>query len=412
MYSVSREQALVVFATSRAGAASAPPPAVNRPPSLAEIHKADKTPAYLYRSLPVKEFRTERFTNGLSFGPDGKTLTTVDISAEQELKLNVWNVETGKLARTIESPKQTACVAFSPDGKRHGVAAPETVVPPNPDPWKPPFSVSIFDTVRNEAALQMTIAGRVACMAFSPDGKRFAAGFADGSMQVWTLPRGELQATLKTFDTHEVQNQTIWIEFSPDGKQFVSYCRGKLCSWDLETQQITASTKIATAPPFLFSQDGRVLIIRDEKVRFLDARTFERLHSFDLGPTGPLLLSSDGKILVTAHYEPRSIRVSSAASGKLLVQIPCDANVQHLVFAPDGKTLAASQLDYATTKSIIGLWTIYPRDQPGVDANRAPAAPNVKSTKPVPGTWQVAHVRPLPWTSGKPSVKTILAAGC
>ena len=66
LYSVSHEQALDVFATSRAAAPTGPRPEEKPRPSLADIQKADKTPAYLPTAGNDYAFASGSHGNGIT----------------------------------------------------------------------------------------------------------------------------------------------------------------------------------------------------------------------------------------------------------------------------------------------------------------------------------------------------------
>ena len=94
----------------------------------------DRT-VYLWDS---KTWKLERKFTGqaemisaLAFSPDGKLLATGgfnDITVKHPVSILVWDLGTGKVLRTLPSPRQVSSVAFSPDGKLLAAASGDKAV--------------------------------------------------------------------------------------------------------------------------------------------------------------------------------------------------------------------------------------------------------------------------------------------
>jgi WD40 repeat protein len=111
------------------------------------------------------------------FSPDGKKLATA--TRNQSRDIEVWDVETGQLIRTITAT-QTSSLAFSPDGKFLASSAEYdfNIV----RLWK----ISTGQLVQNFIGHSGTVNG----LAFSPDGKILATASSDHTIKLWDVATG------------------------------------------------------------------------------------------------------------------------------------------------------------------------------------------------------------------------------
>ena len=156
--------------------------------------------------------RTLKSSNPIAFAPDGSMIATYDT------RIRLWNARTGKQIRTIESrSKYISSLTFSPNGK---VIAATSVEQP----------IQIFDV--NTGILNTTI-GKPHTgtnhFAFSPDGQVIAADSVDNyntieSINFWQVETGDLIQTMKVSS----------ISFSPDGTMLATQNDNKVQIWKLK----------------------------------------------------------------------------------------------------------------------------------------------------------------------------------
>jgi WD40 repeat protein len=116
-----------------------------------------------------------------AFSADGRTLVSF-----VEKSLHVWDVETGRLRRSIPHPYGQSCyLALSPDGKTLATSVRHHAEPAGED------KIRLYDVDSGELLLTLDIPDdRAAVLAFSPDGTRLFSGFHRGSALVWDVRRG------------------------------------------------------------------------------------------------------------------------------------------------------------------------------------------------------------------------------
>ena len=145
--------------------------------------------------------------------------------------------------------------------------------------------------------------GSAYSVAFSPDGKRVAAG-NDGSLMVWDWANRQLQSN---FAGHT--KRSICLAFSRDGRRVASGSwQGQVKLWDVQGE-------------------GKPLIAF--------AETRDSRH-----PVCALAFDSDGGRLATASFN-RRVDIWDTTTGGLVRSLPHNGLVQCVAFSPDGRRIAS-----------------------------------------------------------------------
>jgi WD40 repeat protein/serine/threonine protein kinase len=223
---------------------------------------------------------------------------------------------------------------------------------------------------------------------FTPDGKRFATGSEDRTVEVWDSDTGQKLLTLK----HDFP---VSIAFSPDGKRIGGYGAGTFRIWNTITGEETfALTGVRMSSPFSYCANGRWIVagVHDNSIKLWDSATGEELLAIQAPRAqGDLVFSKSGERIamgtdentltfwdgctvkelfaVPAHFSfplqsysnlqafspdgkrftmkrrYGTLQVLDSTTGQELLAIDANANAGPAICSPDGKTLAFTALD-------------------------------------------------------------------
>src|SRR5215213_9329399 len=225
---------------------------------------------------------------------------TLLASASHDHTVNLWEVESGKLLRTLEYSNPVYGVAFHPDGRTVAGGGIEG-------------SVKVWDTRSGQMLRtfeeQGNSGGPILWVAFDVGGVLLAGATFLGGRRIWEAQSGKLMRTLK-------EEPVFGLAFHPDGVTMASVSRNAVTLWETGT--------------------GKLL----------------KRHETD-GPS-PLSVAFDplGETLVSGGFDD-TINVCDAESGKLLRKLEGHtSSVQSLAFSSDGRLLASRSDDHT-----IRLWS-------------------------------------------------------
>jgi WD40 repeat protein/serine/threonine protein kinase len=274
------------------------------------------------------------------FSPDGRTLA----SGGGNIKLR--DAATGEERATFQ---QTAviCLAFSPDGATLGAGS--------WNHWEATLKLWDVATGRERAPLPGDVRSTVVSVAFSHDGRTFAAGTHAGDVFFWDMATRKLK---RQFQPHK--NSAV-IAFSPDDKMLVttSDWGGVVKVWDVAARSPPVILETKRALCVAFSSDGRTVAAGTAagEVNLWDVPTRKRKAALQghRGNVWRVAFSPDGQTVATAGRD-RIVRLWDVATGKLRASQAHGRGVPSVAFAPDGKTLAAGS----------GLWDMVTTPNPSV----------------------------------------------
>ncbi|KAJ8690726.1 hypothetical protein PTI98_012131 [Pleurotus ostreatus] len=190
-------------------------------------------------------------------------------------------------------------------------------------------------------------------IAFSPDGKVFAAGSGDGNLYIWRTETGE-----KLFAPLEGHNaEVILVAFSPEGNKLYSASEdGNVRVWDCTTGFGINSTNINIAEisgfqPIAFSPDGRMASTSTNgTIQIWDVSTGKEIGPVLQGhfnAVSAMTFSQDGSRLVSGAFKDniQTWDVSESRTGDLVRFSRHDRPPHTVAFSPSGLIVRSSRPD-------------------------------------------------------------------
>ncbi|HUT12677.1 MAG TPA: WD40 repeat domain-containing protein [Thermoguttaceae bacterium] len=311
-----------------------PPAAAARPVGLVSVLKHDDTVV------------------SSDFSPDGKTLVTTTAGSE----IRLWDVATGKELGRAKIPR-LGRVVFLPSGRMVIVSD--------------RFAVHLLTVPELTLEKTVTLEGKDALrprwMLFSPDGKTEAVRFRS-SIFVWDLSSGKIRHRIELGHGRFPVATESPMAYSPDGKVFAAQnSKDGLTLWDTRTWQekqgatVGKSTDLCLA----FSPDGRFLAIGRIHIWpiHVDPVSLEQEGPIDLwdlsinpleAPQGGMMwhgegqgvlglsFSADGKILASIARFSRDVKLWDVARRRNVRTFTPGSSgmLWNVEFSPVGRILA------------------------------------------------------------------------
>ncbi len=235
-------------------------------------------------------------------------------------------------------------VAWSPDGNRLAIT------------YDNPWEIDVWNVVTQE--LVVTLEGALDSyphdMCFSHDGNRLAACDFSGSLGVWDATTGRLQ---NRYHGHQAP---FAIQFLSDDEKLISSDGREFRRWDV-TIPLPNDLEVAALEHQLlnldYSPDGNLLACtaKDGKLRIFDAKNGALYHTFPSARTShghharyddvPLCFAPDGRTLVASNGD-QSATVYDLVAKEAISQLEAhEGALVDIVISPNGAIVATSGED-------------------------------------------------------------------
>ncbi|MBI3407914.1 MAG: SEL1-like repeat protein [Planctomycetes bacterium] len=272
---------------------------------------------------------------------DGRMLASAD---EVRSSIVLWDTVTGRRIRQVELPRGLPyAVAFSPDGKTFAAAGGGP-------------AIALWDTATGEESCPSV--GREAIIdtvAFAPDGRSLASSSDDGTIRFWEPSTGKLLRAIEGSS-----DKTSRLCFAANGKTLLGLGR-TLRQWDVPTGKQLLGSREKQSPAFTksaLSADGSILATTsvDNQIwirNTVSGRQYPMPETF-----GEFFaLSGDGKLFAIADSNAR-VSWREVATGKEIGACQAIPSFDRplksaaLALSADGRIVATT----AGGDSVVRLW--------------------------------------------------------
>ncbi|HEX2911255.1 MAG TPA: hypothetical protein VH186_10635 [Chloroflexia bacterium] len=294
-------------------------------------------------------------TQSLVYSPDGTELYGA-YEKIPEFGISIVNAQTLKRQDLVKGAFSSIGIGgFSPDGQTLATVVGGKTV----NLWQGfPGSPKVSGSLKIPEGYHKS--SKIDCLAYSPDGKKLAAGLSDGGALVWNLKNE--QDFFSISEAHQYDVNTV--AFSPDGKLLALGGKDELITiWDLATQQelhILGDNSAHQGNEVFsveFSPDGKFLAAGyfGSILRLWDVTSGNLIRSAEgAGAGGIIDLSPDGKFLASAHAIPDEIHLWDVSSMKQLKTFKGHTSlITALIYSPNGKSLFSASQD-----GTIKIWNV------------------------------------------------------
>jgi WD domain, G-beta repeat len=280
------------------------------------------------------EIKSNAAIIAVDYSPDGKRIVT----GGQTNEVAIWDAQTGKPIMVLKGhTDNVVAVKYSPNSRY--------IVSGGVD-----NKMILWDAITGEIIYKHAVhRDYVRHVAFSPDSKYMASASWDGTANVWTVLSGEIVTSI----TAHLDNVTS-VDFSADGSELLTSSGDKTIRvWDTKTWQQKYLLQGHTDEVWdaRFSPNGKYICSGawDNTARVWSTAQRKEIftfkaHTSDVWTT---VFSPDNQLMVSGGGD-RKVKVWDMATGEMVCDLAGDlftAEVENVVFSPDGKSIAAVSRD-------------------------------------------------------------------
>ncbi len=325
-----------------------------------------------------------------SFSPDG---TFVVAQNEQDASLEIFETETGKLARSIRGRGKIGNFYRFLSG---AVSVTEMGKVPISSDWKNILvakndkEFELFDFVTGEMKYELehqnfnttwevtkilfggtaaiytgspfflTFLGTTSQTQFSSDAKHVVISNGNKNPTLWNVETGKL---ISKFDS---KNRIFYSKFSPNGKMLsTSDVNGVTTIWNVENGELICSfgSKKDRAFVAMWSNESEKVfsigLSKKNDIRAFDAKSGKNLFIFEKSDSYNLIPSTDSKFIATTPRKDKSIffQIWETNTGKLLATVPRKKGENSLIslkWSPDNQLIATTN----GLRNDVQLWNL------------------------------------------------------
>ena len=306
---------------------------------------------------------TRNALNNTAFACDGNVVSTFVYSG----KAQAWDMRTGALKNTYDWQGDSIRrygrpLTFTPDGK---AVLFEREEQEDADPASAPkrrYKIVTFELVDAQTGKSASVLqpfeqradqSYSPAIVFSPDGALIAMGGEDGIARLWNLRTGKLLPILRG-----AKLPVQLLAFSPDSRrlatasrQFAGEITGDVALWDIAAGRLLntlSGKRFAGVRALRFAPGGQTLAIialdsaeRKSDLQLWDVGTAKvRARAAANAEMDRLLFSPDGTLLIAGDMDG-AVSVWNGQTGQFLTTFAPARQLTHPTYSPDGRRIAA-----------------------------------------------------------------------
>lgn len=281
---------------------------------------------------------TDESLRSIQFSPDGKQI----VGCDAKNVIWSWDSATGGLGRKAESARREGYsdAVFSPDLRFLSLSGQD-------------HTIRLCRVPTGEPLVKLEgHDGAINSIAISPDGKLLASGGDDRAIRLWDLATGK---EVRRLEGHA--NGVMAVSFSGDGTTLASGSWDQTaCIWDVKTgKEVRAIKHTCQVDRVALSPDARLFAYKASSTALClwDLKSGEPLPGIQdkqvWEGTRHMVFSPDGRTLALVR-DGGAVQMWEIATGQLRRQIDTDGGFS-LVFSTDGNVLASLE-------STVMLWDL------------------------------------------------------
>ena len=291
------------------------------------------------------EFEHQKFVFCLN--PSGSDVLVANSTLKNESgQIKLWNLDAGECILTFDKTNRVRInsLCFSYDGTK--------ALSGNDD-----GTIHLWD-VKTGCCIQIFNSKwktSISSVCFSPDGNKVLSGVSDGTIKLWDVKTG---SCILTFNNMFTTTSVSFVCFSPDGNKALSLHRSKMTIWDVNTGEIIRDFK---ADSFCLSPDGnKILCItvrthpRENSIKLWDIDSGNCIRSFNgySFNTPVVCFSPDGSKILTASDIENNMKLWDTATGRCIRTFEPVSDIRSAFFISDGNKLVT------VSKKGIEIWAV------------------------------------------------------
>lgn len=306
----------------------------------------------------VDEFHQNTRIYSVAFSPTDSSLIAF---ADESGKIKLWDRDiTNKPAPILNHPGKYISIGFSPSGRILASAG-----------WK----LILWDVASGNKINTIETSARQ--FAFSPNGKHLAGiprkrnAKRGNEVRIWDIQNPKKISEIANLPFNEAYRATGWpcaIDISSNGKWIAAgYSNGTINVWDLESRQLvkTLESSMHQMDYLLFSPNDKYMVAGGHDIELYPTHSvkgylmweipsWERIGEVLRGPVENLAFSPDGSLCASAtEYSMygRGVEIWSATDGTPIATIPTEA--RDVSFSHDGDLIVTGGRD-----GIVRVWKL------------------------------------------------------